>query len=554
MNNAKTMQIVTAVGPLGAGKTALIVNTIMALVQSKTVTKEYARQHWAYIINDEGTCVDGSLVSDYVKVIPMTNGCFTCSDAAELTAILDRLRQQGIERVFIEGFGITSGDEMKAFLTACPYPFHIVCVLDYKHFDRNLVRYSAVIKSHVHAATIGIGLTKYGENANPLTTDTGITIADFVAENSHGKPIFLIPDGGSVPLEYLSGIAEVKVEKHRRFFDRLFTSKKACGCEHHHGCHDDHHAHAHGHHVHSMLTYSYPLKGGVTFDHIREALNDAPEHIIRIKGAASGKLFNAVFNDWRQTLPDTREFVTFYALKKVDVAADLPELAKLLILDTPSRDLHTQDHQGNEQSYKLMRMESGSNDSTIEEIRALLSEIPDRPIVLPTQQERQIRIITHPESLQVAKEMARRQTVKDEWFPIVLKRCMEYWILCARLIREREADIIPDDRATNKREVGISLAWWARHYGQHFSETMLDEVKTLKTGEMVAEGVLALKSLNSDPERAFWQCQEILCASVWGIEHGEDRQLIHRALEHGFSLAHGLTVEDEWKKALRAIA
>ncbi|MBM3206122.1 MAG: hypothetical protein FJZ43_00665, partial [Candidatus Staskawiczbacteria bacterium] len=304
------MQIFSAVGPLGAGKTTLTINTIEAMIREGMTSKDRC----AYIINDEGAQVDGSLIERSARVLPMTSGCFTCSDEAELRKKLDEMAQQEMEWVFLEGFGMTSGSETKKFLKSVPYPFRIVCVLDFKNHQRNLVRYSDVVKSQVHAATIGTGLTKYGR-ALTLMDLPDTEVLDFVARNSHGKPAFLIPEDGYLPLELLakavqpSGVA------------------MSSSCSHH----DHGHDHSHHHHVHAMHAYSYELRDGTTFSQVVSAFRGCPAYIWRIKGAVESKLFNSVFDDWKQTSQDNRSFVTFYSRKEIQLGTDLPGLAQLVV-------------------------------------------------------------------------------------------------------------------------------------------------------------------------------------------------------------------------------
>ena len=399
------MQIFSAVGPLGAGKTTLTINTIEAMIRSGMTTK----QKCAYIINDEGANVDGSLIERSARVLPMTSGCFTCSDEAQLRKTLDELYHQEMEWIFLEGFGMTSGNETKKFLKSVPYPFRIICVLDFHNHERNLVRYADVVKSQVHAATIGTGITKYGQASN-LMELPNTSILDFVAKNSHGKPAFLIPEGSPLPFNML----ETSVVGQNL---SLPISHDACS---HHG-----HDHGHHHHVHAMFAYSYELRGDTKFSDLVGAFEKCPASIWRLKGAVEGKLFNAVFDDWRQTTQDDRCFVTFYSREEIFLGKDLPQLANLIVPDTEVAD--------DLQSYQLIRKEGISEERTIIEIQRLMDEIPLEPVIIPTFGNC-VRLITHPEVLQILKEISRRPRIKEEWFPRALKRCMEYWIKCAGVL------------------------------------------------------------------------------------------------------------------------
>jgi G3E family GTPase len=515
MKATTVSHIFAAVGPFGAGKTSLTVATLRSLTESG----EVSRERCAYIVNDEGGIgnVDGSVASAYASVMPMVNGCFTCSDEADLRRTLDALAADGMEWIFVEGFGIVSGDETKNFLSSAGYPFQVVCVVDVLHLEQNRVRYGAIMESQMKAATVGIALTKYPPDVMSIADERLDGVIDYIEQHASGKRVFLLPEGDAVP---------------RALLGEGVVMKSAC---HHSGCshgHHDHHAHPHdheGHHdhhhdEHGMALYSYPLATDATFAGVQQAFHGTQKFVPRVKGACDGRLFNRVHETWTQTLPDERGFVTFYATRPVSLALDLPDLAQLIVsYDEPGE---------HAESYQLMRRESGTREETIREIRRLMEEIPASPqLVL---MDGALRLITHPEPLQILKEVARRGSVRDEWFPRALYRCVQYWLAAATVLREQEEHIAASEVATNKRELAVSITWWLHAFPAELGQ-FREEAESLRLADMAAEGVLSLGSLNSDPERAYWQQLE-LCRALSFSTPNKDRNLLLRALNHAQQL------------------
>ncbi len=506
-------RLFAAVGPFGSGKTTLVINTIRELVASGRFSKE----HIAYVLNDEGMHVDGALTRE-AEVRPMVNGCFTCSDVADLRRIIAELTEAGMRWIFLEGFGITSGSEIKDFLESLPNSFDLFCVVDAKHFGENLVRYGDLMANQIRAATCGIGVTKYPDSVTDIADLSLEYVVDCVAEHGHGQSVYLIPPNGSVPLEALLHQGE-----------RHHAHKCSCGHVHHHG--DEHGHHDHGHHhdhgVHGIVPYHFQLR--TDKEHVYSAVMTAFEgtesFIARVKGACDGTLFNMVHGTWERGASDSRWFVTFYSVRPIEFVHDLPGLLPLIVPPDESRYIGT--------SYQLLRRESGTREETVAAIERLLAEMPPEPILVPAGEYS--RLITHPEHpLQEVKELSRRPSVVDEWFPKVLARCMEYWIDAARVLRTREAEILPAELPTNKRELAVSIAWWLDRFPTELSGFRA-EADELRISELCAEGILPLTALNSDAERRYWQERELLKALAFSGPH-KDRALVRRAIEHLASL------------------
>lgn len=542
------MKLLSAVGSFASGKTTLVLNTLRALNEAGI-----GKESLAYVLNDEGT-VDGSLAEKIAQVTPMVNGCFTCSDTAQLKVQLLSLENAGVELVFLEGFGIVSGDETKEFLDDCGYEFGIIGVLDHLHLDRNKVRYLDVLKTQIRAATLGVGITKYPCTLERLDDPRIEDTVSFVAETAPGANIFLVPEGAALSPEWLMAYCR--------------ETKATCSCGHHHNEHHDHgHAtHHHGyhnehnhhnccghdhndnnerhHHSHSFYAYSFPLNDEVGFEDVRRVFRNSQKHgVIRIKGAIDGALFNAVHDEWRQTEFDQRRFVTFYAEQEISLERDLPGLMEIVFRE--------KDDGLKLLSYQMLRGGEASCEATLQEIETLVAEFPESPVSYPLASGK-IHVVTHPEQVQLAKEMVRRPGI-EEHFPRVVEKCVEYWVMTALYVSQHAKEIDPEEITVNLRELGVSLSWWTDRFGRHFSSGLVDAVLGLSPGEMVAEGINGLKSLNSDPERAYWQCEEYIRAAQFGITNGEDKEKIIAALRHAQSLANTDELKAQWEASMKKI-
>jgi G3E family GTPase len=547
------MRILAVVGPVGAGKTTMVRKLITELKASGFPTNEQI----AFVLNDEGGRVDGELAGKSAQVIAMTNGCFTCADPQDLRDILSRLEQQGITWVFLEGFGITAGSETRQFLESCSYRFHIFCLLSARDLKQDHTRNAGVLQSQVRAATLGVGITK--TSPNQVLDLESTSIPDLVARHNPGKPIVLIREHLGLPSLIMNlfneehaldqyhhmQVGEAGHSHHSHHHD------ECAGCEHHsHHDHDTpcgHHEHG-GHTHHGIHTYSYPLRQEAPLETLRVVLK-GKDILFRVKAILNGVLLNVTNGVWKIT-PLTEgdheppPFVTFYSTRSVEIDIDLPGLSELIIITENSDD--------DMPSYALLRRETVSPDETVEEIAAILGEFPKEPIIVPSLHG--LRLITHPEKMQTVKEMARRPSVSQIWFPEVLRFCMEYWIKCAQVLRERETEICPADIGKHKYELAVSLVWWVNRHSVFFGQEIVDAVKDLHPGEMAAQGIVSLHRLipirNQNGEKISWQREEFTEALMYGITHGDNPYDMIGAATHCLSLASDQDLKHAWSASI----
>ena len=524
----KLMKILAIVGPLGSGKTTFILNTLKALQSHGFDTKKQC----AYIINDTGEFLDGEIASERTQVIAMTNGCFTCSDIAHLEEKLKDLKQQKVSYVFLEGFGITPGNEIKSFLLSQHCNFEIVCLLSSKHFELDLVKHSDTLRSHVASATICVGITKCSISLDD--NETGLM--DFVGINNPGIRLLKVRNEPKIIGPVTSFFNNFSIETYPQ--KAKCTHSHSCSCNHPES--EPHHNHHHDNgDVHQKHLYSYALRGDTTLEQIKSIFTGGK--FIRAKGAVDGRHFDMIHGDWEVSHEDSRKYLTFYT--ETPLTTKEAKAVSQIVLDTDS----SIDPRG----YAQLRNEAGiSRQKTVEAIRSLLLEFPQDPLVFYT--DKGIRLATHPESLQLPKEISRRPSVVEEWFPEVLKYCMEYWIKCARILIQKEDRIEEEDLGTNLREIAISIAWWINRYS--FEDTIVKDVASMSLGRMAVKGSLLLKRLNSDPERAYWQCLELVEVFKYGSEKENlSEEEIIPAIKHCLSLAHTKELRDLWQAKIKEL-
>lgn len=526
-----TMRILALVGPLASGKTTTAINTLKHITE-----RDILQPHeCAFLLNDEGGYLDGSLGEKYAQVVGITNGCFTCGDTTKLRAQLDTFARDGIKLVIMEGFGITGGDETVSFLKSTPYPFHVATTISHRYHQENISLHKARMASQVEASTLCVCVTK-AEGVSFLSL-AETPLAQFVGQHNRLQvPLIILQAGDSIP--------EAMITRVLTHISHA-SGKAKCGCGHTHlhtHSYQGDHAHKHatpGHHTaHGMYLYSLELKPGATIDQIEKAFNEK-DLVIRVKGATAGNLFNMVHSEWQVTFEDKRSFITFYTSEPVVIEEYLPDLCELI--------LPTGESFGSRESYTLNREESSSREELVSEIQRLLEQMPTE--VITTTDSQGPGLVTHPEELQTVKEISRRPSVKDEWFPTVLNRCLKYWLQALDWLETNETTISPDRLATHKVELGVSIAWWVDMFGHQFDGELVQKAKGSSIGILVATGVLGMDKVQLEHEKAYWQCKEIVTVLRFGKANGDDVDILTGALKHGQKLARGTTMEKLWNES-----
>lgn len=521
------MHIHALAGYLGSGKTTLGI----AILERLAAEGRISAQEVAYFINDTGEQVDGAVVSDVrARIEAHTGGCFTCDDAEEAIATIKRLAEAGVRLVVFEGFGFVSGQETLEFLKRVGCSYSTSALVDGKHFGRNRILVGDVLGSHVRIASAATLITKVG-------TEAPDQVIEYISRyQPAGTPVALYDRQSPVPAEVMHAIYRGVA----RLAHGHTLHCTACGHDHDHHHEHDHHSHAHGHHDHAHHAHEegahghYPcsvnLRPGTAITEVKEALaRHLDLGITRLKGAAEGRLFNAVHGDWEVTRSDPRHFLTWYSTKPLFPPRDLPGLMRLVV-PPALEELSTY-------TVDLIRNNSWADpDATKREIKSLLRDMPKQAIVL-TGGDGSERVVTHPEGLQVLKEMVRRSHVEPALREAAYAACLRYWLSAVEALKRLQAaEGAERVRAGSARQLGISLAWWADELGERMPDDIRDMLSRTPLLPLLAPDITGSWKPNSNDFLAYWEAKEVTRAIARAIFCGEPiaegRRLLQACLEH----------------------
>jgi G3E family GTPase len=486
-----------------------------------------------YLINDEvaqhqnGDTVDGMVVAQWTKVRPMVGGCFTCVNENQTIEAIREETAAG-RNVMLEGFGFVAGTETSEFLAklskaGVKAEIRVVALLDAQLFEKNRKIYGDdLIISQLQAATAGIGITR----CNSVTDIDDPRIArqvEFAMRHAPGTPIFLAPEGKPLSQEIL-----VDGEPHEHHHHDHHDHEHSCECcgdgeeydghehgheEHHH--HDHDHTHEHHHddvhgHTHAGVPHGFLLRAGVTYEQVRKVFSDelcGALGITRVKGAVGGRHYSAALGEWDQIFEDSRNFVTFYALARKVSVLEIPGLAEIAVIEA--------DRVVKGSTKNLLRADIDDPEAAREAVLALIAEIPKEPATNEFG-----KLLTHPEELQTLRQIAQRNAVKGELFVPAIRRCVEYWIACARSI-SREGEATPE-RLRNDRALGLSLGWYAMRHRQSVGDELYAQIAKLPIGYMVAWGSLGFTQddVHADEGKAMQFAEEVGMAVQFCISLG----------------------------------
>ncbi len=484
------MQIIAIIGAFGAGKSTC------AMALARTLNNiGYGPTEVAIVVNEVGGMTE--IRTPHARVVILPNGCFTCEDEATFTKELSRLEKEGVKVVVMEGFGIVSGEETATFLRTTEYLYAIIGVIDGQKHETNRTLYGNLLPTHVSAATAGVIVTKCvgGEVPGP--------VLEFLRNHTQ---VQIVPLEGVPELLPRALVDQCMASSSQR---RLVMHCAAEGCVHHHHLPGQDHQSQ----VHDWNMYAMTLRADVTVEGLQAVLND---HVVRgemrAKGVAGSNSFNAVpgSGEWNvnQTSPGETPFLVLYVASGVSVDYSL---LMPMVEEAKSGD--------NRRSYLIIR----DNVSNLPELVRLIEEgiyniCNLRPV--PTAQG---FLVTHPEPLQLTKEISRRPQVKEVWFFLVIEACIRYWVACTEFLASHGDDLNPVGRETSERELGVSLAWWAVEFQDKLPPELYNQVAAVAPALLVARGLEKVQSLRADAFWRYWQMTEYLRALDMDLPPGNER-------------------------------
>ncbi|MEN0067438.1 MAG: GTP-binding protein [Myxococcota bacterium] len=512
------MKIIALVGPFGAGKSTVAMNLAAWLAK-----QGQAPDQMAIVVNEAGGSTE--ITTPHSKVFSLPNGCFTCQDEAVLQQALQELAENGTQVVLMEGFGIVSGDETKAFLRKVPYPHLIVGILDVANWSQNLVNYGELLPTHLRVADV-IVATKQSEDVLPADIQAFLEDHHVHATVTRG-PIDAFPatlwPAMAVALEAQHSPHEPSGHHNHDHHDH----------DHQHDDDDHHHDHDHDHHHHHHNTHDWQpqvldLTSQATLVRLKSVAQDlVSAGKLRLKGRLKGNSFNVApgATNWQtKTATEPGDLVICYLAPDTEWPTELLGLVN-------SRPEASRSHQ-------LLRVDTNV-EATVSALQKGIETVRSWEPRIGGLAASGKQLVTHPEQLQIWKEMARRPSVKADWFAPTMEACLEYWVKCAGWVIENASSVDPGHLPTHQRELGVSLAWWTIEFADQLPEELVERVIAVQPAALVEAGLRDVAALRSDGFWRYWQGLELLRALRFRLRSYEDsaRQGILSAAQRVIEMA-----------------
>jgi len=458
----------------------------------ETLRQNSLGKRLVYFLNDEG--IDGEIVDQWLfqdiaaqglgELKTMPSGCFFCVNEDQLgEKVLEYKMSGAFGGAVLEGYGFLSGHDTKAVLTKAGLSDAIiVAVIAAQDLEANLKIWGEdLLASHLHVAD-AVGITQFPAEIDPNNPEDALLTScrEFIATHAPGKPWFLIPPGGALPPWILELIRP----------DGIFNDDLG-DIEHHER------------HTHPAISYTFRCIDGLDINACEDMFAGAMNQgIVRTKAVINGWHYESAFGKkWERTVEarDSNNMITFYAKQPIWLEY-IPGLSEIIV-------------RSEERKVDTTNILRNAADivQTQEAIKTLLSRTPCKVIVTGDR-----KIITHPEALQAANNVIRRPGVTRELFVSVRIRCIEYWIAVVSYIQQHELELDSEGIAASKREM-VSLPWYILEMHDDLEPELVKQAVALDPAQMIAEGFRELRIPYRDPEKGFWQAQEVYTA--WRFQY-----------------------------------
>lgn len=278
----ENLEVVSVLGPLGAGKTT----ALNRLIEHVPSTDSYA-----VVVNDVGQQnIDARRIWDHPanrseRIIPLTAGCIGCSDVTQFRAALEQVHEAGVNVLFIEPTGIAPGTEIADVVRSSGFSLSVLTLVNAQTVARDMKW--QVLPSQLAVANI-IGITHIPEAHDDAA------VMETVLEQ-----LPVLPKDTSVELvkpdssNYFRILASLRgMQQQLRVGSHVL---QVCGCGHAH-------EHSHNHENHGISAKSFYLKPHVTVDEVARLLRprvlDENNPLLRAKGTIGHTRFDLVGDEW----------------------------------------------------------------------------------------------------------------------------------------------------------------------------------------------------------------------------------------------------------------
>lgn len=451
-------------GTFAAGKTAAILPLIEALEAQGVAINTIA----VIMIDAAGIDELYHTIAARVRLEIMPNGCFTCGDPDLLRQRIKVLEKGGFRHIIFEGFGgVVTGDELASALRLLGRRAHILALVDGQQYGRNeQLGIISLILSHITAATLGVIVTK-------------VPVVPAVIEALVGKHKPSVPMVAArapmFPEAWAKSLMEPPMPS---LFTASVTALPLAGQAG----------------VHGWQVMSFRLKPGTSVEELTKALGETVrEGKLRVKGVAGNSAFSAapLQEEWDRATADggASDYCVIYCQSDADtkLPADFWRLVSAPVL----------------RGYEQLRSSSGDPEVVAEMLAEFCRPEGELQLMVSVSPGGHKILTTHPESGQVIIGFSRRSEHKAAWFAAVIEVHLAYWCKCAEWLEGNGDKLQVGARALHERELGVSLAWWVREFGEVIDEELRKRVYACEPSRLTEQGLAAKTTLGAGDD--FWR-------------------------------------------------
>lgn len=528
----ENLEVISVLGPLGAGKTT----TLNRLIEQVPVDESYA-----VVVNDVGeNNIDAQRIWDHPanrsdRIIPLTAGCIGCSDVTQFREALERVHDAGVNVLFIEPTGIAPGTEIADVVRSSGFDLSVLTLTNAQTIARDLKW--QVLPSQLAVADI-IGVTHIPDEKDEATVVA--TVLEQLPPLPEDVSVELIKPGTTNYFEILAKLRGV--ERQLRLGRQLLPLVCDCGDLHQH---DHNHAHTESG-GHGVSAKSLRIKQGIDVTDVADLLLPYVHHptnpLLRAKGVANGIRFDLVGDEW-STEVDT---VERDPIMNVIFGGGIPEG-----FTAATTEMTIPVERAKMIGDKKTIVKSVS-DMPISERVAIVSErIRQYPAPISPLHGELIPDCEADEGYEIAfwgnnddmPEESKRQAM-DAYITFRLAGLHEL------LYHADHITNFEQKQSYWRRRYGATLGYNVYHLGEYMTREQRDVIKQHNPANMLAEGFLALDRLAFDEGRAEEKPEFISSVLIKALEKGDiTEELAQKVKTHGMSLANGdLAWLDRWDK------
>lgn len=473
---SEALEVISTLGPLGSGKTT----AVNQLIQQVPLGDSYA-----VVVNDVGAAnIDAQRIFDHPanrseRVIPLTAGCIGCSDATQFREALERVRDAGVNVLFIEPTGIAPGHEIAEVVASCELPLSVLTLVNAQTVERDM-RWQA-LPSQLAAANI-VGITHLPDQAN--SAEAMATVLDQLPKLPSDVAVELITPGDT---DYARLLARLRGQEKQLLLGRGVVSACMGG-----DCHHDHH-----HHDHGISAQSFDLRPDVDITTIYQTLmpytaNDAAP-LLRAKGSVGGQRFDIVGTEWSQEATTSQD-----AVMNVIFGGHVPAAAQ-----TALKQLSIE-RQRLEVATDKKRITGSVRELPLADRRAIIHErLAQYPAPISPLHGELVPDCEADEGYEIAfwrdsddVPLADKQAAMERYISFRLQGLHELEYHQQRIVHYDEK------QAYWRRRFGATLGYNGYYLAEYMSHEARDQVRQVRPGKLLADGFLALQTLTFDEGRA----------------------------------------------------